>query len=110
MASDVPFLTKQSIEGEAALLLAEYGRDHVQVTQPPVPVDDIVELQLKLTLELKDLRQLFGFGDVHGAIWFRSKKVGIDQSLDPRQNPAQTGPLPFHTRARSGALAAASSS
>jgi hypothetical protein len=75
--SDVPFLKKEVIEAEALSLLAEYG----QVAAPPVPIDDIVELHLKLTFEIMDLQQIFGVGDVHGAIWFRAQRVGVDQSL-----------------------------
>ena len=67
MSSHVPYLKKEVIESEAALVLAEYGRDHGQVTAPPVPIDEIVELHLKLTLEILDLQQIFGFGDVQGA-------------------------------------------
>jgi hypothetical protein len=95
MSSDVPYLKKEVIESEAALVLAEYGRDHGQVTAPPVPIDEIVELHLKLTLEILDLQQIFGFGDVHGAIWFRPPRVGIDQSLDPDRNPAKRGRYHF---------------
>ncbi len=89
--SDVPFLKKEVIEADAAALLAEYG----QVTAPPVPIDDIVELHLKLTFEIMDLQQIFGVGDVHGAIWFRSQRVGIDQSLDPARYPARRGRYHF---------------
>jgi len=92
---EVPFLTKQQIEDEAALLLAEYGQTHGPVIAPPVPVDDIVELYLKLTLEFKDLRRLFGFGDVHGALWVNDRRIGIDQSLDPAQNKAMLGRYHF---------------
>src|SRR5438128_1362815 len=95
MSSDVPYLRKEVIESEAALVLAEYGREHGEVIAPPVPVDEIVELYLKLTLEIMDLQQIFGFGDVHGAIWFRSQRVGIDQSLDPDRNPAKRGRYHF---------------
>jgi hypothetical protein len=95
MSGDVPYLRKEVIESEAALLLAEYGRAHGQVIAPPIPIDDILELHLKLTLEIKDLQQIFGFGDVHGAIWFRSQRVGIDQSLDPARNPAKRGRCHF---------------
>lgn len=91
MSSDVPFLKKEVIEAEAALVLAEYGREHEQVFAPPVPIDEIVELHLKLTLEIMDLQQIFGVGDVHGAIWFWAQRVGIDQSLDPARNPAKRG-------------------
>lgn len=95
MNSDVPYLNKEVIESEAALVLAAFGKEHAQVIAPPVPIDEIVELHLKLTLEIMDLRQIFGFGDVHGAIWFRSQRVGIDQSLDPDRNPAKRGRYHF---------------
>jgi hypothetical protein len=89
--SDVPFLKKEVIEAEALSLLAEYG----QVAAPPVPIDDIVELHLKLTFEIMDLQQIFGVGDVHGAIWFRAQRVGVDQSLDPARHPAKRGRYHF---------------
>lgn len=95
MSSEVPYLKKEVIEAEAALVLAEYGQQHGQVTAPPVPIDEIVELHLKLTLEIMDLQKIFGFGDVHGAIWFRSQRVGVDQSLDPARNPAKRGRYHF---------------
>jgi len=95
MSSEAPYLNPEAIEGEAALVLAEYGREHGVVTAPPVPVDEIVELHLKLTLEIMDLRQIFGFGDVHGAIWFKARRVGIDQSLDPARHPLKRGRYHF---------------
>src|SRR5262249_21135004 len=76
---------------DAALLLAEYGNRYGQVTSPPVPVDEIVEIHLQLTLEFKDLRKLFGFCDVHGALWVNARRVGIDQSLGPAKNKAMLG-------------------
>lgn len=95
MTSNVPYLRKDVIEADAALLLTEYGQQHGPITSPPVPIDEIVELQLKLTLEIRDLQQIFGFGDVHGAIWFRSQRVGVDQSLDPARYPARRGRYHF---------------
>jgi hypothetical protein len=89
------FLTDQQFEDETALLLAEYGTKHGQVTTPPVPVDDIVELYLKLTLELIDTRKLFGVDDVHGALWVNEKRVGIDQRLDPNRNSTMLGRYRF---------------
>jgi len=38
MKDDVPFLRDSEIEQEAALLLAEYARDHQLVLEPPVPI------------------------------------------------------------------------
>lgn len=95
MTPTVPYMTIESIEGEAALLLAEYAERFDAVAKPPVPVDDIIELHLKLALEYKDLRQIFGFGDVHGAIWFRLQKIGVDQSLDPNKTPTKLGRYHF---------------
>ncbi|GIW56287.1 MAG: hypothetical protein KatS3mg082_2748 [Nitrospiraceae bacterium] len=95
MGAEVPYLKKDVIEEEAALVLSEYGQQFGPITAPPIPIDDIVELHLRLTLEILDLRQIFGFGDVHGAIWFRSQRVGVDQSLDPARNPAKRGRYHF---------------
>src|SRR5437762_2222635 len=85
------FMKDNEFEDEAALLLAEYGNKHGQVTAPPIPVDDIVEIYLKLRLEFLDMQKLFGVDDVHGALWVNEKRVGIDQRLDPGQNPARLG-------------------
>ena len=59
----------QEFEDEAALLLAEYGNKHGQVIAPPIPVDEMVELYLGLSLEFLDMQKLFGVSDVHGALW-----------------------------------------
>lgn len=76
-------------------MLAEYGRDFEPVAEPPVPIDEIIELHLKLTFEFRDMRSLFGVGDVHGALWVNECRVGVDQSLDPDENPAKLGRFRF---------------
>ncbi len=94
-ASKLPFMKAQEFENETALLLAEYGNKHGQVIAPPVPVDEIVELYLGLSLEFLDMPRLFGVDDVHGALWVNEKRVGIDQRLDPGTNPAMLGRYRF---------------
>jgi hypothetical protein len=89
------FLTDREFEDETVLLLAEYGNKHGQATAPPIPVDEIVELYLGLTLEFLDMQNLFGVADVHGALWVNEKRVGIDHRLDPAQNPAMLGRYHF---------------
>lgn len=89
------FMKDQEFEDEAALLLAEYGNKHGQVNAPPIPVDDIVELYLKLSLEFLNMQKLFGVDDVHGALWVNEKRVGIDQQLDPARYPAMLGRYHF---------------
>jgi len=42
----VPFLPERHIEQEAAVLVAEYGQAHGAVTEPPVPIDEMIELYL----------------------------------------------------------------
>jgi hypothetical protein len=94
-ANKLRFMKDQEFENEAALLLAEYGNKHYQVMAPPVPVDEMVELYLGLSLEFLDMQKLFGVGDVHGALWVNEKRVGIDQRLDPATYPAMLGRYHF---------------
>lgn len=92
---EVPFLHEKQIEAEADLLLAEYGEQREPILAPPVPLDEIVEFHLHLTLEYKDMKSLFPFADVHGAIWFDLQKIGIDQDLVPDANPSRLGRYHF---------------
>ncbi|HBJ38777.1 MAG TPA: hypothetical protein DDZ51_29305 [Planctomycetaceae bacterium] len=91
----MPFLHESQIEREADLLLQEFGAKFYEVTKPPVPVDEIVELCLQLVLEYKDMKAIFPFADVHGAIWFEQGTIGIEKSLDPHTNPNRLGRYHF---------------
>ena len=92
---NVPYLPEKHIEQEAALLLAEYGQKHGEVTVPPIPVDEIVELHLGLAFEMMDLCQVFGVPDVHGALWLKERRVGVDKSPDPADFPRKAGRYRF---------------
>ena len=81
-AAKLPFLNDQEFEDEAALLLAEYSREHGEVLVPPIPIDEIVELFLELHLTFDDMQALFGVEYVHGALWGNDLRVGIDHRLD----------------------------
>lgn len=91
----VPYLPKKRIEKEASLLLGEFGERIHPVHEPPVPIDEIVEIHLGLVFEILDLRQLFGVGDVHGALWVNEARVAVDQRLDPDRNPRKLGRFRF---------------
>lgn len=93
--TDVPFLPKQHIEREADLVLAECAETIGAITAPPVPIDEIIELHLKLVVEFQHMRELFPYGDVHGALWMREQRVGVDASLDPALNPRKRGRYHF---------------
>lgn len=94
-ANKLRFRQPQEFEDESAQLLAEYGHKYGMITAPPVPVDEIVELYLELTLEFLDMRTLFGVGDIHGALWVNERRIGIDVCLDPAENEAMLGRYHF---------------
>src|ERR1700730_19123711 len=60
MTKFVPYLADEMIEGDAALLLAEYAHARGIVIAPPIPIEDIVEKHLKLGIEFDDTHKLFG--------------------------------------------------
>lgn len=93
--SDVSFLTPDDFENEAALILAEYGSAHGQVTAPPIPIDDIVEEHFKLVVEFLDLRAKYPEGDVLAATFFNDKRIEVDASLVPEEFPAMRGRYRF---------------
>ena len=93
--STVPFLPEKHIEDEAQLLIAEYGRDHEEIAEPPVPIDELLEIQCRLTVEVDDLRKLFKSDDVLGAIWFKDGLVKVDRTLDPHERPTMLGRFRF---------------
>src|SRR5688500_5216775 len=94
---EVRYLSKDNIENQAARLLAEYNVAHGLRLVAPIPVEELLERHLKLTLDFDDLHTRLGVprsGDepeVLGALWADSREVFIDQSLDPFENPMIEG-------------------
>jgi Zn-dependent peptidase ImmA (M78 family) len=101
MAKFVPYLANEMIESDAALLLAEYAHARGIVIAPPIPIEDIVEKHLKLGIEFDDTHKLFGVPrsgldpDILAAIFFDDRRIVIDESLDPEQNPTKEGRYRF---------------
>jgi hypothetical protein len=91
----IPWLSDGTVEAEALLVLADWARDHGAVTEPPVPVDDMVELLLELRFQLEDLRARFRHPDVLGAIWFAERIIRVDRSLDPVEQRPMLGRYRF---------------
>jgi len=91
----VPYLHEKQIEREARFILDQYELKFERKVTAPVPLEKITEFQLQLTLEFKDMKSLFPFADVHGAIWFEEGIIGIDQSLNPDENPSMLGRYHF---------------
>ena len=103
MPKKVPYLQEEQIERDAAALLAEFARARSVVIAPPIPIEDIVEKHLKLGIEFDDMHRLLnhprsGLGldpDILGAIWFDDRRIVIDESLDPEENPSKEGRYRF---------------
>ena len=75
--------------------MSEFGNAHGQIIAPPIPIDDIVELYLKLDFEIIDAKALFNVDGIFGALWVEEQKIGIDQSLDPHTYPKMLGRYHF---------------
>ncbi len=90
----VPYLHERQIEREAEFLLGEWAAKGKTVAVP-VPLDDLVELHLELSLEVEDLRTRLKMRDVLGAIWFDEDIIRIDTTLDPRHRPSMLGRFNF---------------
>src|SRR3954469_6280512 len=103
MPKKVPYLQEEQIERDAAALLAEFAQKRNAVIAPPIPIEDIVEKHLKLGIEFDDMHRLLNHPrsgldldpDILGAIWFDDRRIVIDESLDPEENPSKEGRYRF---------------
>jgi IrrE N-terminal-like domain len=93
--SEVPFLHEKQIEREADLLLAKYAEIIEPISEPPVPIEELVGTVLQLRHRFLDLKSLFPYADVHGAIWFEDAIIGIDSNLNPDLFPRRRGRYHF---------------
>ena len=94
MNRNVPYLSKEVIERNAAVLLSECEHARSVMLAPPIPVDDIVEHHLDLSIDFADMHALYniprppnGQPDIIGAI-YGDGRIFIDESLDPDETPA----------------------
>jgi Zn-dependent peptidase ImmA (M78 family) len=101
MAIEVRYLSLDSIEKEAELLLAEYVETTSTPIQLPVPVEEITRYHLALQLgyadlhETLDIPRLRNEPEVLGAMFVEQELVLIDHSLDPQQDPSMAGRYRF---------------
>ena len=99
MTKKVPYLYEDQIERDAWALLEEFSAARGVVIAPPIPIEDVVEKHLKLRIEFDDTHRLFGVPrsgpgldlDILGAIYFDQRRIVIDESLDPEENPSREG-------------------
>ncbi|MBF0340914.1 MAG: ImmA/IrrE family metallo-endopeptidase [Magnetococcales bacterium] len=88
-------MQKEEIEMASRLLLLGHYRKFGPAGFLPIPVEEILESHLGLTLEFDDLRQRLGMNDVLGATWVNDRRVVVDISLDPTVDPRQEGRYRF---------------
>jgi Zn-dependent peptidase ImmA (M78 family) len=99
MTKFVSYVSDEAIEKDAQALLAEYAHARGVPIEAPIAIDDIIEKHLKIGIEFDDTHRLFGVPrsgigfdpDILGAIFFEQKRIVIDESLDPDENPAKEG-------------------
>jgi hypothetical protein len=101
MTINVPYISDEKIERDAAALLGEFAQSRGTTIALPIPIEDIVEKHLKLGIEFDDTHRLFGVPrperrpDILGAMFFDEARIVIDESLDPDQDPDKEGRYRF---------------
>jgi Zn-dependent peptidase ImmA (M78 family) len=83
-------------------LLAQFAQSKGLPLRAPIPIEDIVEKHLKLTVDFDDLHSLLGVPrgsggepDIFGAIRLETGQIFIDESLDPVKRPSIEGRYRF---------------
>jgi hypothetical protein len=77
----VPWMTKEEIAHRAEELLGAYEALIGQCVSPPIPVEDVIERYLRLTLSYEDLDAKLGIEDVLGATYVNHKRISINEKL-----------------------------
>lgn len=89
------FVPRKTIEADTLALIADYERKYGRTLNPPIPVEEILEAHLGLAYDFDDLPKLVNEPEALGGLWFRSREVKFDQSLDPTMHPSQLGRYRF---------------
>jgi Zn-dependent peptidase ImmA (M78 family) len=77
----VQWLPKGFIAESALNLLGGYERLVGHPVDPPIPVEDIIERYLGLSLSFEDLESKLGIEDVLGATFVRSRAISINERI-----------------------------
>jgi hypothetical protein len=83
----VRWMPKEEIAFLASTLLEDYQDFARKSVVPPVPVENVIERYLGLSLEYDDLQAMLNLPDILGATWIKDRRIVIDQSLlDKKQH------------------------
>ena len=77
----VPWMPKKRIAAAAAGVIETYQSRHKQPVNPPVPIEDIIERGLNVSLSYSDLKKKLDLDDVLGATFVDRKVICVDESL-----------------------------
>lgn len=77
----VPFLSKQRIADFAMDVVLDYEALNGGTISPPVPVEDIIERSLGLSLGFIDFEEKYGMPDIYGATYVQKKFIAISTTL-----------------------------
>jgi len=77
----VPWKSKREISDKATALIEDFQKRAGYRITPPIPVDEIVERSLGLTIRYLDLSEIFGSRNVLGATYAESRLVLINERL-----------------------------
>jgi Zn-dependent peptidase ImmA (M78 family) len=78
---NVRWLPKESIARSASNLVQDYEKLVGRPIHPPIPVEDIIERYLGLSLSFEDLESRLGMEDVLGATFVKPKRICINENL-----------------------------
>ena len=78
---NVRWLPKESIAKSASTLVQGYEKLVAHTVRPPIPVEDIIERYLRLSLSFEDLEARLHIKDVLGATYIKSKTICINEKL-----------------------------
>ena len=76
-----PWISRKEIAVKAMALIEDFQERAGYRIRPPIPVEEIIERSLGLSLHYVDLEKILGCRDVLGATYAESRRVCINETL-----------------------------
>lgn len=77
----VPWLSKERISAYTSDVLRNYCNLTGNEITPPIPVEDIIERYLGLTLSFENLEEKLGMKNILGATYIKKREISINTSM-----------------------------
>ena len=85
MLKRVPYWFDKDIDSAVHELLMKFSKRRGAQVAPPIPVEDIIEKHLEVTLEITNLKEKLGADDVLGAAYFDERLIRVDERLEEQE-------------------------